>query len=163
LIHQPEVLFLDEPTFGVDPVSRRDLWLIIHEMVSSGTTVVVSTAYMDEAERFDRVALMHRGRLRAIDTPDALQQDMRGEILIVRVDKIREARTVVLEIPGVQSASVFGEALHVSVESAAAMQADIASRLRDAGFDVREIGPGVPGMEDVFIEHMVRASGGSDE
>jgi ABC-2 type transport system ATP-binding protein len=74
LIHQPQILLLDEPTFGVDPISRRDLWLIVHEMVAEGVTVVVSTAYMDEAERFDRLVLLHRGRALATDTPVALQQ-----------------------------------------------------------------------------------------
>jgi ABC-2 type transport system ATP-binding protein len=76
LIHQPEILLLDEPTFGVDPISRRDLWLIVHEMVAQGTTVVVSTAYMDEAERFDRLALLHRGRVLALDTPEALRRSV---------------------------------------------------------------------------------------
>jgi len=163
LIHQPEVLLLDEPTFGVDPVSRRDLWLIIHEMVSGGTTVVVSTAYMDEAERFDRVALVHRGKLQAVDTPDALQEHMHGEILIVRVDNVQKARTIIGGISGVLGASVFGEALHVNVGAAVEMEPVIASRLSDAGFAVRDIRPGVPGMEDVFIEHMSRADGGRNE
>jgi len=163
LIHQPEVLLLDEPTFGVDPVSRRDLWLIIHEMVSRGTTVIVSTAYMDEAERFDRVALLHRGKLQAVDTPDALQENMRGEILIVRADDVQKARKIIGGISGVQGALVFGEALHINVESAAEMEPVIASHLRDAGFAVRDIRPGVPGMEDVFIEHMARADGGRNE
>jgi ABC-2 type transport system ATP-binding protein len=72
LIHEPKILLLDEPTFGVDPISRRDLWIIIHEMVSHGVTVVVTTSYLDEAERFDRVAFIDRGRLTALDTPAAL-------------------------------------------------------------------------------------------
>jgi ABC-2 type transport system ATP-binding protein len=72
LIHQPEVLLLDEPTFGVDPVSRRDLWLIVHDMVAQGITAIVSTVYMDEAERFDRLAMLHRGRTIALGTPDEL-------------------------------------------------------------------------------------------
>lgn len=74
LVHEPRVLLLDEPTFGVDPISRRDLWLVVHEMVSRGVTTVVSTAYMDEAERFDRLALLHQGRLLALDTPANLQR-----------------------------------------------------------------------------------------
>ena len=73
LIHHPEVLLLDEPTFGVDPISRRDLWLILHEMVADGMTVLLSTAYLDEAERCDRVAMLHRGHVIALDTPDSLR------------------------------------------------------------------------------------------
>ena len=79
LIHEPEVLLLDEPTFGVDPISRRELWLIVHEMVAHGMTAVVSTAYLDEAERCDRVALLHAGRLAELDAPAAIQARYRGD------------------------------------------------------------------------------------
>jgi len=75
LVHQPEVLLLDEPTFGVDPISRRDLWLIVHDMVAQGITTIVSTVYMDEAERFDRLVMLHRGRTIALGTPDELMAD----------------------------------------------------------------------------------------
>jgi ABC-2 type transport system ATP-binding protein len=90
LIHQPEVLLLDEPTFGVDPVSRRELWLIVHGMVAEGVTAVVSTAYLDEAERFDRLALLHRGRLLALDTPRVLQGGG-GSLEDVFIAKVQEA------------------------------------------------------------------------
>src|SRR3989338_8630929 len=82
LIHQPKILLLDEPTFGLDPISRRDLWLIVHGIVAKGDTVIVSTAYMDEAERFDRVALLHQGRLLALDAPERLQRSVAGEVLL---------------------------------------------------------------------------------
>ena len=78
LIHEPKILLLDEPTFGVDPISRRDLWIIVHEMVSHGVTVVVTTSYLDEAERFDRVAFLDRGRFTALDTPVALLEGRRS-------------------------------------------------------------------------------------
>jgi ABC-2 type transport system ATP-binding protein len=91
LIHQPDILLLDEPTFGVDPISRRDLWLIVHDMVAAGTTAIVSTSYMDEAERFDRLALLHTGRLLALDTPDALMRSVAGAILEVRLPRPRYA------------------------------------------------------------------------
>src|SRR3954447_26634663 len=96
LIHQPELLLLDEPTFGVDPVSRRDLWLIVHEMVARGVTAIVSTAYMDEAERFDRLALLHQGRVVALDPPETLQRELAGRLLGVRVARSREAREAAL-------------------------------------------------------------------
>ena len=99
LVHQPEVLLLDEPTFGVDPISRRDLWLIVHEMVAAGVSVVVSTAYMDEAERFDRLALLHHGRCRALDTPEALLSGFTGELLAVHCRSVRAARRVLAAHP----------------------------------------------------------------
>lgn len=79
LVHRPELLLLDEPTFGVDPISRRDLWVILQEMLAEGITIVASTSYLDEAERFDRVALLHRGRIVALDAPRALQEEHRPE------------------------------------------------------------------------------------
>ncbi|HSL85264.1 MAG TPA: ABC transporter ATP-binding protein, partial [Thermoanaerobaculia bacterium] len=89
LVHRPEVLLLDEPTFGVDPVSRRELWLIVHGMVAEGVTDVVSNAYLDEAERFDRLALLHQGRLLALDTPRALQGERSLEEVFI--EKVQEA------------------------------------------------------------------------
>ncbi len=97
LIHMPKILLLDEPTFGVDPISRRDLWLIVHEMVEEGVTAVVSTAYLDEAERFDRVALLHRGRLLALDAPARLQPSLAGEMLVVEVESARAARELLAD------------------------------------------------------------------
>ena len=79
LIHEPRILLLDEPTFGVDPISRRDLWIIVHEMVAGGVTAVVTTSYMDEAERFDRVALLHRGQVLAVDAPETLVAGVTAE------------------------------------------------------------------------------------
>ncbi|MFQ6104007.1 MAG: ATP-binding cassette domain-containing protein [Candidatus Glassbacteria bacterium] len=163
LIHQPAVLLLDEPTFGVDPISRRDLWLIVHEMVGQGTTVLVSTSYMDEAERFDRVALLYDGRLRALDTPQRLGQAMKGEILLLRTSDVRSAKKVVLEISGVLGVIVFGETLHVSVESSEKMAPVVEEQLKKSGFEVLDMRTAEPGMEDVFIEHMTGARRGDDE
>ncbi len=158
LIHQPTILLLDEPTFGVDPVSRRELWLIVHEMVAQGVTVVVSTAYMDEAERFDRVALLHQGRVVALDTPDALQHGVGGAMLALRVDRVRDARDVALRHPRVRRAAVFGDRLHVTVTSAETDADPVAASLRAAGFHVVDVRPIVPSMEDVFIEHIAGAA-----
>ncbi|MEE8551649.1 MAG: ABC transporter ATP-binding protein, partial [Gemmatimonadota bacterium] len=104
LIHEPRLLLLDEPTFGVDPISRRDLWLIVHEMVAHGVTVIVSTAYMDEAERFDRLALLQQGRVLAVDTPEALRDSLSGRLLVVRAEPIREARDRLLGLASVKQA-----------------------------------------------------------
>jgi ABC-2 type transport system ATP-binding protein len=151
LVHQPEVLLLDEPTFGVDPVSRRDLWLIVHDMVAQGVTVVVSTAYMDEAERFDRLALLDHGRILALDAPGALQRGLAGEILAVRTGRAREARGLMLGHPGVRRAAVFGDRLHLTVDSAPAAEPGVRAALAKAGFPVEAAERIVPSMEDVFI------------
>jgi ABC-2 type transport system ATP-binding protein len=145
------VLLLDEPTFGVDPVSRRDLWLIVHDMVAQGVTVVVSTAYMDEAERFDRLALLDHGRILALDEPDALQRGLAGEILAVRIARAREARERMLLHPGVRRAAVFGDRLHLTVDSASAAEPGVRAALEAAGIRVEGAERIVPSMEDVFI------------
>lgn len=156
LIHQPRILLLDEPTFGVDPISRRDLWLIVHEMVHEGITAVASTAYMDEAERFDRVALLHEGRLLALDAPARLQAQLAGEMLLVEADPPRAARDLLARHPRVRRAALFGEKLHVTVASAAADRPVIEAALVAAGLAPRTIAPATPSMEDVFIERMAK-------
>jgi len=158
LIHQPKILLLDEPTFGVDPISRRDLWLIVHDMVAQGVTVVVSTAYMDEAERFDRVALLHQGKLLALDTPVALQQALPGEVLVVQVEPARAARDLLRAHPRVRRAALFGDKLHVTVGSVAVDGPLIDAALREAGLVPGELHGAPPSMEDVFIERMTEAA-----
>jgi ABC-2 type transport system ATP-binding protein len=156
LIHEPRILLLDEPTFGVDPISRRDLWIIVHEMVSRGVTVVVSTSYMDEAERFDRVALLNRGRLLALDTPETLRGTLGGELIAVRVGDVRGARGVVRTMPWVKSAVIFGERLHVTVDSVAERTAELRRALDDASLPASSIERIEPSMEDVFVERIRR-------
>jgi len=155
LIHHPEILLLDEPTFGVDPISRRELWLILHEMVADGITVVVSTSYLDEAERCDRVVLMDRGRALALDRPERLQASLGGTLLALRTERPREARDAVRDLPGVRGAALFGQTLHALLEEGA--DPDGPGRaLVAAGFTVHESGPIEPSLEDVFI-HLVGA------
>jgi ABC-2 type transport system ATP-binding protein len=159
LIHEPSILLLDEPTFGVDPVSRRDLWLIVHEMVARGVTVIVSTAYMDEAERFDRVALLHKGRLLAVETPEALREKLAGRVLEVRVDRVREAREAAARLPRVSRAAAFGDRLHLVTGSAGEAALEVAQALRAGGFRVEEARTIEAGLEDVFIERIGEAGG----
>jgi ABC-2 type transport system ATP-binding protein len=154
LIHRPKILLLDEPTFGVDPISRRDLWLIVHDMVAQGVTAVVSTAYMDEAERFDRVALLQEGRLLVVDRPDTLQGALEGVVIMVRVARVREALVRLSGLPMVRRASVFGDRLHVTVDSAERDGPAVEAALREAGLDVFEVRVMVPSMEDVFIDRI---------
>lgn len=157
LIHEPRILLLDEPTFGVDPVSRRDLWRIVHEMVGSGVTAVVSTAYLDEAERFDRVALLHAGRLLAVDKPAALAAGHPGELLEVRLAAARAVRGLMAAQPGVLGAQLFGDRLHVAVESATAARPVLLAALAAAGHGEAQVEPLAPTLEDVFLARISAA------
>ena len=158
LVHTPEILLLDEPTFGVDPISRRDLWLIVHGMVAAGVTAIVSTAYMDEAERCDRVALLDRGRLLALDTPAALIAAMRGEILAIAVADPRRAREAILRHPAAIRAAIFGDRLHVTVAAVDRDGPAVTAALGAAGFPVAAAERIQPSMEDVFID-LIAAAG----
>ena len=152
LVHQPEIMLLDEPTFGVDPISRRDLWLIVHEMVARGVTVLVATAYLDEAERCDRVALLHQGRLVALDTPAALQQRLAGHINWMRADDPHRARDVLRAQAGVRQATLFGDVLHVNLDDRARDWPAARSALEAAGLRVLGEGEAEASLEDVFID-----------
>jgi len=159
LIHQPEILLLDEPTFGVDPISRRDLWLILEEMVSQGVAVFVSTAYMDEAERCDHVALLDRGRILALDAPEALQATMHGQIISVRSPQARRAVEVLRGVPMVHRATLFGDTIHVVVGGDGAARAAIEAALATASIAASEIVEIDAALEDVFIARV--SNGGS--
>jgi ABC-2 type transport system ATP-binding protein len=159
LLHHPEVLVLDEPTFGVDPISRRELWLILHEMVREGVTTLVSTSYMDEAERCDRVLLLDRGRTLALDAPAALQAGLSGSMLSVRADLPRSARDVLREVPGVKAATLFGDRVHVLLTDGLGA-GSLAHVLEAKGVRVDEIHPIGASLEDVFI-HLVDTEGTS--
>jgi ABC-2 type transport system ATP-binding protein len=117
LVHKPEVLLLDEPTFGVDPISRRELWLILHQMVAGGMTAIMTTSYMDEAERCDRVALLHDGRVFALDAPARIQDTLAGLLLEVRGPDPRSLRDVLSARPDVRRAALFGDVVHAVVRA----------------------------------------------
>ncbi|HSM37662.1 MAG TPA: ABC transporter ATP-binding protein [Longimicrobiales bacterium] len=150
LIHQPRLLLLDEPTFGVDPISRRDLWLILHEMVAEGVTVVVSTSYLDEAERCDRVALLSEGRLLALDTPAGLVERAPGRIVEVRTAHPRQDRDRLRAVDGVAGALLFGERIHVTLREGAFLE-EVAGRVAGAGVEVLEARLAEASLEDVFL------------
>ena len=156
LVHEPKVLLLDEPTFGVDPISRRDLWRIVHEMVARGVTAVVSTAYLDEAERFDRVALLYQGRVLAVDTPRALTAAFAGRLLEVRLAAPRAARPAVEALPDVVRAHLFGDRLHVTVATESTPE-ELGRRLAAAGQPAATIAPIAPTLEDVFLARVAEA------
>lgn len=154
LIHQPEILLLDEPTFGVDPISRRDLWLILEEMVSQGVAVLVSTAYMDEAERCDHVALLDKGRILAQDTPVALQGSLRGQIVGLRASDSRRAVELLKREPAVRRATLFGDTIHVAMEARERNWPLVDGALRAGGVTVSEVHEIEASLEDVFIDRV---------
>ncbi len=144
LLHHPRILFLDEPTNGVDPVSRRDFWTILYDLVKGGLTVFVTTAYLDEAERCDRVALMHRGRIVRCDQPARLKTSLDEVCYELHPPDARAARHLLENVPGVLSVEPAGAALHLF----AARSVQPADLERIAGVPVKEI---TPSLEDVFI------------
>lgn len=153
LIHQPELLLLDEPTFGVDPISRRDLWLILHEMVADGVTIIVTTSYLDEAERCDRVALLDHGRALALDSPAHLQSSLDGTVVALRTSDPRRARVALSSHDVVRGAVLFGDTVHV-VTSKPLEPRIVGELLAGTGIAVFEAVASPPSLEDVFI-HLV--------
>ncbi|NLG42616.1 MAG: ABC transporter ATP-binding protein [Phycisphaerae bacterium] len=151
LIHTPQILFLDEPTNGVDPVSRRDFWRILYQLVREGVTIFVSTAYLDEAERCNRLALLHRGRLIAVGTPDEVKRLMRGAIIEIRCSRAREATGLLREkLPGA-TISLFGDRVHAVTTDPQKTAAAVGALLREAGFGYHEVQQVEPTLEDVFV------------
>jgi ABC-2 type transport system ATP-binding protein len=151
LIHTPRVLFLDEPTNGVDPVSRRDFWRILYQLVREGVTIFVSTAYLDEAERCNRLALLHEGRLLGLGTPDEVKQLMPGALLEVRTAAPRRTATLLREQLRDATVGLFGDRVHVATRDPAAAEPQIRALVAAAGFTVDSIRPIAPSLEDVFV------------
>jgi ABC-2 type transport system ATP-binding protein len=151
LIHTPRVLFLDEPTNGVDPVSRRDFWQILRQLHAEHVTIFVSTAYLDEADRCDRVGLIHRGQLLACDAPQEVKKLMRGTILEIRMDDPRPAVGVLRQrLTGV-TVGLFGDRLHVVSLEPERVAGEAQAALTQAGLGVLGIRTIEPSLEDVFI------------
>ena len=158
ILHRPAVLFLDEPTSGVDPGSRRQFWTLIHNLAADGVSVLVSTHYMDEAEYCMRIALIAAGRLIALGTPhDLKQMSIGGELLELECDSIGAALDLVAGIPGVRDAAVFGNTLHLLVDEADPAAAAVCARLAQHGIPGARAHRIAPSMEDMFV-HLVRAS-----
>ena len=159
LLHRPEVLFLDEPTNCVDPVSRRDFWEILYQLVKEGMTVFVTTAYLDEAERCDRVGLMHRGRMIRCDSPAALRGELAETCYAVRCRDRRAARAILRAADGVVSAEPFGAALHVFIDSNLTTEGQLRALLEEKGLGPVEFERVAPSLEDAFIALIQTASG----
>ncbi len=152
ILHEPPIIFLDEPTSGVDPISRRNFWDLIYHMSGEGVTVFVTTHYMDEAEYCDRLGLIYRGELIALGSPEELKSAQMGEEIVeVLCDRPQDAMGPIEELPGVRHAALFGRGLHVVVESAAEGIPSIAGKLTEAGFRHTEPEKIAPSLEDVFV------------
>jgi drug efflux transport system ATP-binding protein len=162
VLHEPPILFLDEPTSGVDPISRRGFWDLIYALAAGGTTVFVTTHYMEEAEYCHRLALMNRGRLIALDTPAHLREDLRQPLLEVRASDATRAVEALQGAPGVAQAGLFGRALHVTLqegEDPSAARSRIRDLLAAKGIEVQSIEPIQPSLEDVFVALVEKAGG----
>ncbi len=159
LIHTPRVLLLDEPTNGVDPVSRREFWAILYSLQLEGVTILISTSYLDEAERCHRVGLLHQGRLLLCDTPEALKRGLRGALIAVISPEPRAARDAVEHTEGVSTAVLVGDGVHLVVDDGPRRIAELRARLAAAGVPVDEITQAAPSIEDLFVSVVERESG----
>ena len=151
LVHRPRLIFLDEPTTGVDPVSRRDFWKILQSLLKQGITIVMTTPYLDEAERCTRVGLMNRGRLLRADTPEGMKSAMVGEILEIVCDSVRDASALLKEETGGAEVQAFGDRIHVIERSGASRESAIRRTLERGRIRVTGIRRIEPSLENVFI------------
>ena len=161
LIHQPEILLLDEPTTGVDPISRREFWDILTELYLGGTTILVSTPYMDEAERCSQVGLIYAGRMVICDTPQRIRQQLEGEVIELQTDDWLAAKQVVSGLPGVQEVQTYGEALHLLVDTSKRRLPEIERALKKEKLAYHSIRSAPPRMEEAFISLIQKM--GADE
>jgi len=154
LVHEPKILLLDEPTTGVDPVSRREFWKLLSEFLSRGLTIIMATPYLDEAERCARVALLHEGRLLALDTPHRLQQELAGQLLEVTTASPRPPVDILTSVAGVEDVQTFGDRAHVRLQAGSREQvgAAIEAAMRHAGIGGVSVRPIAASLEDVFID-----------
>jgi ABC-2 type transport system ATP-binding protein len=153
LVHQPQVLLLDEPTTGVDPVTRQDFWQLIIRLAGSGTAILISTPYMDEATRCTRVGFMRSGRLVTVGTPAELRKPLEGQILELLGQPLTLLRTLIRDVPGVRDVQMFGDRLHIRVEPGQLepVRNQLEKWLPSQGCEFINIRPIQPILEDVFI------------
>ena len=161
LVHTPKIIFLDEPTTGVDPVSRRDFWKILQSLLQQGVTIVMSTPYLDEAERCSRVALMNQGKLMRVDTPIAMKDAMRGEVVEIVCDRVRDGFRLLKERWPDAEVQAFGDRLNVVVENARRDSSDLRDTLQKAGISIASLRVISPSLENVFISMLTHTEGGA--
>jgi len=159
LIHRPKVVLLDEPTTGVDPVSRRDFWRILYELVSEGVAILTSTAYLDEAERCHRVGLLHKGSMLFCDTPENLKSKFTRGVLAVTSPEPRRTRDELRSAEGISSVTMTGEGLHIVVDDARRRIPEFESRLSNAAVPFEIIRQVTPTIEDIFVDAVTSIAG----
>jgi len=158
ILHEPRILFLDEPTGGVDPISRRQFWRLIDRLAGEGVTILVTTHYLDEAERCGRVAIMHAGRLIGIGTVAEVKRVFADRPIVeVRVDRPIAAMQALDAMPEVEKTSLFGTAVHAVLSTPSAADVPVADRLREAGLEVESLAAVQPSLEDVFLDMIEKA------
>jgi ABC-2 type transport system ATP-binding protein len=160
LIHRPKVILLDEPTTGVDPVSRRDFWRILYELISEGVAILTSTAYLDEAERCHRVALLNEGKLLFCDTPPALKAKLDKGVLSVTSSAPRRVREELEHADGISSLVLTGDGVHLVVDDAARRSPEFEHRLQLASVPFDSIHSVTPSIEDLFVDAVTSGVGG---
>jgi ABC-2 type transport system ATP-binding protein len=151
LIHTPRVLLLDEPTNGVDPVSRRDFWKILYSLLGEGVAILTSTAYLDEAERCHRVALVHVGRLLFCDKPDLLKSKLRNRVIAISTSSPRAARAAIGKLQGVQNVVLVGDGMHLLVDDAARVTPSLRERMDASRISYSSVETVAASLEDVFV------------
>ena len=154
LIHRPRVLLLDEPTTGVDPVSRREFWQILYSLLSENVTILISTAYLDEAERCSRLAMLFNGRALSCDSPSALKSRMPGTVVVIVSTRAREVRRALAQADGVSSAALIGDTVHLVVDSAESRIEALRQQLDNHSLPFDSIATAEPTVEDLFIEYV---------
>jgi ABC-2 type transport system ATP-binding protein len=161
LIHRPSIILLDEPTNGVDPVSRRDFWRILYSLLEEGIAILMSTAYLDEAERCHRVALLHQGRILFCETPAKLKTHLKGAVLSVISPEPRRLRAELDGANGVLNALLVGDGMHLVVDDAARRIPELRAKLQKAGLSFDRLEEVAPTIEDLFIATTSRIDGKS--
>jgi drug efflux transport system ATP-binding protein len=159
LIHRPKVILLDEPTTGVDPVSRRDFWRILYELIAEGVAILTSTAYLDEAERCHRVALLHQGKLLFCDTPNNLKGKLGKSVLSVVSTDGRGARDQLQHSQGISSLMITGDGIHLVVDDAGRRVPEFEARLKNAHIPFESIHQVTPSIEDLFVDAVTSGAG----
>ena len=159
LVHTPKVILLDEPTTGVDPVSRRDFWRILYSLLAEGVAILTSTAYLDEAERCHRVALLHQGHLLFCDTPQELENRLRGAVLAVRSSEPRAVRDQLQGAPGISSLVMTGDGVHLVVDVATRRARELEARLTASATPFEKVEQVAPSIEDLFVYAITEGHG----
>ena len=150
LIHTPDVLFLDEPTNGVDPVSRRDFWKILYDLLREGVTIFVSTAYLDEAERCTSIGLIHKGKILITDTPEKIKKSIGIPTIEMWTEDSRNTAEIIRRSGDIKGVSIYGDKLHIAITKRESI-GSIITQLKNAGVDVKEYREILPSIEDIFI------------